>query len=62
MSDLVRTLAAIHERAFSLLSSEAGSLHRLIVEAQGLGPAIETVAAAIGWAAFTRRRHLLTYV
>ena len=57
--DLIKTLSTVHERAFSLLSSEAGPLHRLLVSANGVSQATETVAAAIGWVAFKRRRHLL---
>lgn len=57
--DLIKTLATVHERAFSLLSAEAGPLHRLLVSAGSVEQATETIAAAIGWSAFKRRRHLL---
>jgi hypothetical protein len=58
-ADLIKALSTIHERAFSLLSAEAGPIHRLLVQAGGVAKATETVAAAIGWSAFKRRRHLL---
>lgn len=59
MSDQIKMLATIHERAFSLLSSEAVPLHKLLVSVHGSDQATETVASAIGWSAFRRRRHLL---